>query len=242
MPARGQKVSQETKDKISAARKGRFCGMKNPHFGKHHSEEALIKIREARRKQRPYNKGLKMSEAQKHKISNSLRGKKQSAEVIQKKREAWNKSEKCKLHLQELNKKQKGENHPNYGKKLTQEQRKKISGQNASNWQGGISFEPYCVKFNNEFKERVRAFFGYCCIECGSPQIKEKLHVHHVNYRKDACCNEIVIPLFVPLCRACHIKTQRKRAFWQKYFTNMINSYYMGRCYLSIEEMKNVKI
>jgi hypothetical protein len=31
--------------------------------------------------------------------------------------------------------------------------------ENNANWQGGISFEPYCILFNNEFKERVREFW-----------------------------------------------------------------------------------
>lgn len=99
-------------------------------------------------------------------------------------------------------------------------------------WKGGISFEPYCPRFTKEFKERVRAFFDHKCVECGASQNGSKLPVHHVNFRKDACCAKDVIPLFVPLCPSCHSKTQFNRPFWQYWFTEMINHQYGGKCYL----------
>ena len=69
-------------------------------------------------------------------------------------------------------------------------------GENNHAWKGGISFEPYCPKFDNEFKERVRAFFGYTCQMCGHVWIEgeEKLAVHHVNYNEMVCCNSIETP------------------------------------------------
>jgi len=73
-------------------------------------------------------------------------------------------------------------------------------------WKGGISFEPYCIKFNNEFKERVREFFGRKCVECGAPENGKKLCVHHVNFKKDTCCTPEVPRLFVALCTSCHGK------------------------------------
>ena len=104
-------------------------------------------------------------------------------------------------------------------------------------WKGGVSFEPYCPKFTREFKERVRAFFGYRCVECGVSQNGEKLGVHHVNFRKDACCSEDAIPLFVSLCRSCHSETNHNREYWQQHFTELINTHYGGKCYFSKEEM-----
>lgn len=114
--------------------------------------------------------------------------------------------------------------------------KEKLTGKNHPNWQGGIAFEPYCPKFNEEFKERVREFFGYICVECSTPQNGERLHVHHVNFNKDTCCDS-TIPLFVPLCRACHGKTQHNRPYWQQHFTDMINQYYGGKCYLPKAEV-----
>jgi hypothetical protein len=98
-------------------------------------------------------------------------------------------------------------------------------------WKGGLSFEPYCEKFNEDLKERVRGFFGYICILCGTPQNGEKLHVHHVNFDKMVCCDNTK-PLFVPLCRSCHSKTNHKREYYEQHFTEMITMKYDGKCYL----------
>ena len=112
-------------------------------------------------------------------------------------------------------------------------------GEKSSAWKGGISFEPYCEKFNNEFRERVRSFFDHKCVECGTPQNGEKLHIHHVNFNKESCCDSSV-PLFVSLCRSCHAKTSHNREYWEPHFTEIINNYYEGKCYLTNDEMENV--
>jgi hypothetical protein len=113
--------------------------------------------------------------------------------------------------------------------------RSDMIGGNNPNWKGGTSFEPYCPKFNREFKERVRAFFGYRCAECGMPQNGKSLDVHHVNFDKDTCCNDS-IPTFIPLCQSCHGKTQKNRLYWERHFTELITSKYDGKCYLTKEE------
>ena len=126
----------------------------------------------------------------------------------------------------------------NKGKTLSEETRRKLSerrGERHPRWNGGISFEPYCPKFNREFKERVRSFFGYRCAECGEPQNGYKLHVHHVNFNKMSCCDNTP-PLFVPLCRSCHARTQKDREYWEEHFTRMINEYHGGACYFPKEE------
>jgi|WetSurMetagenome_2_1015567.scaffolds.fasta_scaffold96891_2 hypothetical protein len=115
---------------------------------------------------------------------------------------------------------------------------KAMVGEKSPGWKGGHSYEPYCIKFNNEFKERVRAFFGYQCVECGIPQNGYKLHVHHVNFKKNSCCDETTPRLFVPLCLECHLHTNGKRLYWEQHFTDMINQYYEGKCYLTKEEME----
>jgi len=117
--------------------------------------------------------------------------------------------------------------------------RELIYGANNPNWNGGSSFEPYCFKFNEEFRERVRAFFGYVCQKCDHIwKLGEKrLCVHHVNYRKDSCCSEEVNPLFVPVCfGSCHILTNYNRGHWEKYFTDLINDKFGGKCYFTKEE------
>jgi len=127
---------------------------------------------------------------------------------------------------------------------ISDETRKKLGdshrGEKCYLWKGGISFEPYCPKFNNEFKERVRAFFDYTCPECGTSQNGKKLCVHHINFNKKTCCDG-TIPMFVPLCDSCHGKTQSRRDYWKQHFIEMINSYYGGKCYFTIEEYQTLQ-
>jgi hypothetical protein len=114
-------------------------------------------------------------------------------------------------------------------------------GEHSSNWNGGTSFAPYCPKFNKEFKERVRAFFGYQCVACGKLEKdnKNRLIVHHVTYDKQTCCNNNK-PLFVPLCISCHTKTsnakKEKRKYWENYYAALINSKYNGVCFFPKKE------
>lgn len=163
-------------------------------------------------------KGRPLSEAHKQSISAALKGRATSETTRKKLSEAKR------------------------GKPNSPEARLKLSqycGPKSPNWRGGISFEPYCPKFNNEFKERVRAFFGHRCVECGNPQYGTRfknLHVHHVNYNKETCCDQSV-PLFVSLCSSCHSKTHNNRLFWEYWFTEMINHIYDGKCYFTKDEM-----
>jgi hypothetical protein len=130
------------------------------------------------------------------------------------------------------------EKHPCYGKPRSEETRKKVritltgryGGENNPNWRGGTSFEPYCQKFNNEFKERVREFWGRKCFLCGCQENGEKLHVHHVNYNKNTCCDSSP-PLFIVLCRSCHARTNNQRDIWEPYLTEQILLATDGECY-----------
>jgi hypothetical protein len=101
-------------------------------------------------------------------------------------------------------------------------------------WEGGISFEPYCSKFNNEFKERVRDFWDHKCGICGKleSQNKRKLDVHHVNYEKMVCCDDTP-PLFMALCIGCHTKTTNNKYYWESVLTEYIMIYFDGNSYFS---------
>lgn len=159
------------------------------------------------------------------------KGFKHSTETKQKMSDAWKKREPLSLKARE------NLRCAQLGKIVSVKTRKKMSdaqkGEKHHNWKGGISFEPYCPKFNNEFRERVRAFFGYTCQLCGHVwQPGQRRHsVHHVNYKKDACCDPNIKPLFVPLCTSCHGKVDFDREYWQQYFTELITNKYKGRCY-----------
>jgi hypothetical protein len=132
------------------------------------------------------------------------------------------------------------------GTVFTEEHRKNISKckqgvyvrEKNPNWMGGISYEPYCPKFNDEFKERCRAFFKYTCVCCGKTQEenKERLSIHHVGYNKNVCCDNTP-PLFASLCRSCHAKTQHNREYWEEVLTNKILLEHDGKSYFTKEEM-----
>lgn len=86
----------------------------------------------------------------------------------------------------------------------------------SSNWQGGISFEPYGPEFNNELKEQIRKHDGYICQECGITQEKlgQKLDVHHIDYDKMNNKPENLICL----CSSDHARTNFNREYWIEYF------------------------
>jgi len=110
-------------------------------------------------------------------------------------------------------------------------------GENNPRWKGGIAYEPYCEKFNKEFKERVRAFFNYKCVLCGKTTEENGINmsVHHVHYDKSSCCSDAP-KMFVTLCKCCHTKTNHNQKFWESKFETMINEEYNGKCYLKKEE------
>jgi hypothetical protein len=161
-------------------------------------------------------------------------------------------SEKIRKNMSEA---QKGKHHSeetrerlsivNRGKHLSEATRRKISdatkGKNNPSWKGGISFEPYCIKFDKKFKQYIRDKFDNICFLCGKTEEKngEKLSVHHVNYSKLCGCAETEEDKktddnecqFVPLCRSCHSKVHSDRDYWEIYFKkklrNTLNGWYI---------------
>jgi hypothetical protein len=180
------------------------------HTGKVLSPELCKKISESNSGENHFRFGKKLSEEHKRKIGENSRAR---AHII---------SQKLMGHLVK----------PSTRKKLHEAH----CGEKSILWKGGISFEPYCILFNREFKERCRTFFGHICVECGTPQNRVKHTVHHVNYDKKVCCNNNR-PLFVCLCNSCNARANWNRGYWEQHFTDIINGYYEGKCYLTKEEM-----
>ena len=219
----------EWRKKISNSLKGD----KSPNYGKSPSEITRAKIGAK-------HKGKTIPQKMRDQISISLTGRKAS----EKTRKLLSEQRKGKPHSEEwcqhISESQKGKSRPKLSEDVERERRRKISlamcGENAPSWKGGISFEPYCVKFNREFKERVRGFFDYKCVECGMIQEKNgrKLDVHHVNYDKMVCCNDVK-PLFVALCRSCNIKANANRPDWEKHYAELIMMKFNKQCYLPKE-------
>ena len=92
---------------------------------KHLTEEHKRKIREAL-------KGMHFSEMHKRNISEAMQN--MTDDTKQKMSEA-----RKGIHLSEETKQKISDNHADF------------RGEKSGMWRGGMSFEPYCIKFNNEF-------------------------------------------------------------------------------------------
>ncbi len=113
--------------------------------------------------------------------------------------------------------------------------RPSMRGENHTNWKGGVSFKPYCEKFNYEFKESIRIKFRWSCFLCGKTESEQKieqkksgkkqtrLSIHHVNLDKNCLCDDIECE-FVPLCANCHSEIHHDygEQDWEKTFTEML--------------------
>lgn len=121
-------------------------------------------------------------------------------------------------------------------------QSKKMSGSGNHAWEGGITFTPYCEKFNEQFKERVREFWGRKCGNCGKSEIEngQKLSIHHVYYNKFTCCDDSE-PSFVALCVSCHAKTNFNRDIWEDHFSNLIYER-GGKSFYTYDEYVKLKV
>ena len=209
--------------KISVSNKARA---KNP-------TEAMI---EGHKKAGKSNKGKVRTQSAKDKLSKAqkIKGKHPTPAMIEGRKRTIEKN-KGKHRSQVSKDKSSISNKANW---LDEEFRAAHSGENANNYKGGISNLPYCEKFDEDLKERVREYFDRCCYVCGKNEIDngEKLSVHHVNYDKMVCCNDVK-PLFVPLCRSCHMKTHDNREEWEDFFTVSLKYLTDGKCFYTKEEM-----
>ena len=109
------------------------------------------------------------------------------------------------------------------------------NGENNHMWRGGSSFEPYCHKFNETFKEKIRDKFNRTCFLCPTTEQEQmdamssqgkrafKLSVHHVSYDKDCLCDDSECE-FVPLCDVCHGKTNHNREYWENMILDKLTS------------------
>ncbi len=114
----------------------------------------------------------------------------------------------------------------NTGKKKTTEQKEqmskrmigKFSGSSHPNWKGGLSYLPYCDKFNEPLKEAVRNRDSRLCQLCGLEETTRSHSVHHIHYDKENC-----YPDLITLCIGCNFKVNYNRDYYEKLFMNMLN-------------------
>jgi hypothetical protein len=100
----------------------------------------------------------------------------------------------------------------------------KYCGEKSYQWNGGSSFEPYGVEFNNKFRRAIRKRDNQICMLCGihREKLNRALDVHHVDYNKKLSIQENCISL----CQSCHGKTHLNRKHWQKFFQSLLAERY----------------
>lgn len=184
----GRKFSDEHKKRIGDSNRGK---KRSDETRRKLSESHIGKFRGI-----PYNRtGIQLSDEHKRKISAARKGHPVSKET------------RCKLRK------------ANLGKKMSEENKEKLSiawrGKGNPNWNNGSSFGPYCPKFTNRLKERIRERHGRKCFICGLSErdAGKKSDIHHVDYNKNTLCNGKEWGL-IPLCRTCHLRTNHRRWYW----------------------------
>lgn len=176
-----------------------------------HNEETRKHYRDAKLGDKNPAKKLEV----KQKIAETLREKYKSGNLVN---PATRKDVAEKIRLSKI-----GNKNPNYGKStwnsgLTSNDDSRIlSGELSKSWKGGVSFEPYCPKFNKLKREEVRNQYNRKCYLCNKEEKdnvtktgkKFKLSVHHIDLDKGQGCNGKQWKL-VPLCIKCHRKSHSK--------------------------------
>lgn len=204
MPLKGYKQTEEHKAKLRPARlrykpsedanrkdSDSNKGDKNPMFGRGHTKETKQKMKE--------------NHADFSGNKNPFYKKKHTEKIKERIRQAM------------LGKKLR------LGCILTKIHKEKIRqaniGEKNANWNGGTSFLPYCYKFNDELKERIRNRDNRTCqlCPCTEEENGKKLSVHHIHYDKPNC-----EPDLISLCNACNMKVNFNRDHWEKHFMNIL--------------------
>lgn len=127
------------------------------------------------------------------------------------------------------------------GRKKSQEEKDKISismkllfkdPTKHPSWKGGISFEPYSLKFNKKLREKIRKRDNYTCQNCDKTE-KEHLidtgyvlSVHHIDYNKKNSRENNLITL----CHLCNLKANFNRNYWKNYYNLKIKDTKQSHC------------
>jgi hypothetical protein len=193
----GKKASQETKDLLRIRKLGDNNPMKQPNarakISKYMTENNPMKKQSARDKLAATKTGIVLSNEHKENIRIGTKEALADPEI----RKIMSESHKD-IPRPQYVKDAIGKG--NTGKVRTIDARKKVScskqGISLDEFSGFVSFEPYCEKFNESLRERVRTRFDCKCALCNKTQENNidkrekhwKLSVHHVFIEKLACC------------------------------------------------------
>ena len=167
-------------------------------------------------------RGHKQSKEVRIKIANKLKGQKRTKEVKTKMSKAlkgrkilWSNKISKALKGRKLSTghiKKLSESHK--GIKQTEKSKKKISealkGEKSYLWRGGITNNPYTIDWTETLRRSIRERDNYICQLCS----QYGNIVHHKDYDKKNCNPDNLITL----CKKCHAKTSFNREYWINYF------------------------
>lgn len=177
--------------------KGKKTGQTPWDKGKTFSIEHKEKLSAARIGKEPWNKGIK----------GSIRG--WSKGLTKETDERVRRVAELKIGVQRS---------PETADKVSKSLTGKYRGEKSPHWKGGISYLPYCSKFNNELKEKVRERDNRTCQLCNTKENGRKLAVHHIHYDKENCH-----PDLIALCFRCNSKANHNRLYFEQLFMNKLN-------------------
>lgn len=212
----GHKVSDETKQKMSAKKKGKHLSDEHKqnigNATKDMWERGVFdapEIREAYRKVGLSSKGSKRTDEQIERIKNSKKGKVypkvvRSSESIEKQRQKLLGRKQSDESNQKRSDALKGrtfsEEHLNK-LSVSGHKRTDIKGKNSRWWRGGVANDPYPPEFDANMKRKVRKEYDYLCQSCGSNVYGSRRgQVHHIDGNKQNCERSN----FILLCITCH--------------------------------------
>lgn len=195
-----------------------------------HNLNVFVEGNQINKGRNPWNKGLSNLPAKIHskktiqKIINSNRGQIRS-DITRKNisnackgKTPWNKG----LHWSENVRKKislnNGSKYLEVREKISVRMKGKFCGKDNPSWNGGVSFLPYCYKFNKQLKERIRDRDSHICQLCETKENGKRLHVHHIHYDKENCA-----PDLISLCNKCNSKVNFNRDYWESYFMNLLS-------------------
>ncbi len=209
---KNKKMSKEHKEKISKSMKGKiFSEERNKKISETHKKNYKLGITQC-----GFKEGHHINARIKHNYPSWNKG---LSKKTDKRIEEMSKSLSQTLKYQYKN----GRIAWNIGKKYnchSEEHKIKLSirwtGKGNPSWEGGKSFEPYGLEFNNNLKKIIRERDNFECKICNKKENKRKHCVHHIDYNKQNNDPKNLITL----CQICHNHTNKNRSYWRKYFKN----------------------
>jgi len=93
-----------------------------------------------------------------------------------------------------------------------------LSGERSPAWKGGMSFLPYCYRFNTKLKDKIRVRDDFTCQNCGIDENGQKHNIHHIHYDKENCFADLIT-----VCNSCNAKANFNRDTWEAYYMNKLN-------------------